>query len=263
MVEDAGDGLLSKANLQKQFGKKLGGVLFSAVFILVIYNYGSPLLHSIKDFFVPNHAAETSTFTVTSTGQKGAITTGSVSGQSSVTQYNVSNDVGCAFDSSAMDKKLDDVQTYLKQSVEQCQKSLPTPPISVQNLASLSDDELRIDIEALSKKLREFGETYKQNFNRILFADAPPSPTREQRHAQFMEQTRQLLSFQADQQSKLNAGLRRDALALREEILGCLNIKKPYPIEYQNDLLDTGIIAGVNPLDDAADTLEDMVRQLP
>jgi hypothetical protein len=143
--------------------------------------------------------------------------------------------------------------------------AVPKPEISstVENISRLPNEQIRRRVADLATAMRIF-EGGRRSANAAELIDRlPPSATREQRHAAWTEQTTRMLTRSAEEQTQFRIQFLPQALALREAMLNRLGIMPPYPPQPRVVALDFGMLAGVSPISDAANYLEELARRLP
>ncbi|HXS52941.1 MAG TPA: hypothetical protein VN782_10455 [Usitatibacter sp.] len=136
-----------------------------------------------------------------------------------------------------------------------------------EDLRRLSNPELRDRAIVLTREMRAYEANFRSQESIRMHTQwarsIPQNQTPEERSAQWRADRLSDEHARAHFQRELMVRLYPRAIAFREEIATRLGIFAPYPQGIQSTLLDHGMLAGVNPVTEAADVLERLARELP
>ncbi|WP_271300618.1 hypothetical protein [Sphingomonas sp. CV7422] len=144
--------------------------------------------------------------------------------------------------------KLDDMAIHLAAN--------PTRMLSVRNLENEPNGRVARLVFELTRSMREWALDYAERRSATIYL---PSRNREE----WEEGTRKMMAQSAQDTAEFNERFRPEALALRHEMQRRLGGRYTPAHRHTAVALDHGMLAGVNPVDEAAAYLEDMARQLP
>jgi hypothetical protein len=137
------------------------------------------------------------------------------------------------------------------------------PPEYVEAVRKFTRAELQSRVADFATALRTFETGYNNARTRELFADGEPLPkTDEQRLKRWQAQSAKSIERLAQGQTEFRARFLPEALALREELLRRQGVFSPFKQDRATRILDTGTLAGPNPLSDLAAYLEGLARSL-
>jgi hypothetical protein len=127
--------------------------------------------------------------------------------------------------------------------------ALPGPSSGqVHNLAPLDAAALKTRVASLTLRMRTFAAGVDSSRAR-LFA---PGQMDHQK----------LIQHSADAQAEYRGQLWPEAIALRDEMARRVGLLKPYPSDHRSVAIDYGMLAGVSPINEAANYLEELARKL-
>jgi hypothetical protein len=139
------------------------------------------------------------------------------------------------------------------------------PPVTaftpVDNLSSFSNAQLRDRVLRLTAAMRTFEGGIKAAESPVM-NPLPATATETQRHADWTARTNAMLERSTQAQNEFRVRFLPEALALREEMSKRLGRMPPYPEDRKTVALNYGMLAGVSPISDAADYLEELARQM-
>lgn len=165
-----------------------------------------------------------------------------------------------AFDSWKRDKEAEALKATLNEVAHILKRDEGRTPEHLQNWAGASNSQLKREIDAICKDIISFSEALgsarAKEVSRQFFAADPPGVV-----AQSEERMRQRIELHEKYQRLFAERLRPKALALRNEARQRLGIIDP-PIDLANFALDTGQLAGANPLDDTIKGLSELAQKL-
>ena len=115
---------------------------------------------------------------------------------------------------------------------------------------------IRMRVTASNFRMQRSGQLRWHQFEVASISD-------EERRIKWENESRAIME-QSDEQNQIwNNRLRPIAMALKEELLRRIHGEKPYPSDSRMRAIDNGILAGVDPIGEAASGLESLIRQLP
>lgn len=158
------------------------------------------------------------------------------------------------------DNIIQDVSSKLDALLE---RQVPEPvniPPSLQNLTNLSSDQIRQAVALLVTRMRQFGANVKERNSTTMLSRNRANLSNEEAKRDFDAMTERLLRDHNAQNSEFNAAYRPEALAYRDEMRRRLRIINSKT--HDSVALDYGMLAGTDPVEEAAASLEDLARQL-
>lgn len=132
----------------------------------------------------------------------------------------------------------------------------PPARAAVEDLRRLSSDELRERVRQISQRMRKMEQTFQDSRDRLI---------RDRRlMADWEAHTSRLISLSNEQTNRWRIECQPQAVSLWEELQRRLYGAPPYPEDKRATVaLESGMLAGVAPLNEAALALETLARQLP
>ena len=140
-------------------------------------------------------------------------------------------------------------------------------------LSALSNAQLRERASRFTAQLREFEAEHKLEERRISHQEIQTRhrqlPIRnaedsERAYKISQEHLSAMVERGAQYQAAFNTRFRSRALEFREELCRREGIYSPYKVDMRStDALDAGILAGINPVSQVGDYLDELIRKLP
>jgi hypothetical protein len=131
--------------------------------------------------------------------------------------------------------------------------SAPAPPIAIEDLKTLTADQIRDRVAIMAEKMRVMDHSFHQARNHTLFADREKS----------VAITHRLLAQSQEHRRLWNMELRPEAAALWGEMNRRIHGAPPYPEDMNAIALEHGSLSGPSPLTDSAQALERLSREMP
>ncbi|MFA5988063.1 MAG: hypothetical protein WC803_00470 [Sphingomonas sp.] len=163
-----------------------------------------------------------------------------------------------AFDNSSKDKEANRLQATLDGLLKQI---TPVDPGSLKNWRSAANSELKREVALLAANMRAFGNRIRQE--RIPVSHFLTISDGDQRQAARQDENNRRAAQSAGHTDDFNAQFRPAALALRDEMRRRLGEGPPPHASQDSVALEYGMLAGVNPVDEAALELERLAQKLP
>jgi hypothetical protein len=160
------------------------------------------------------------------------------------------------------DSSIENMESMLNTLVARLPDDSVQIPPALANLSELSNLQIKIGVDNLVKKLRAFGTKAKmRQAEQISGRPHFFNKTEEERLAIWNEQNAKYVAISEELASEFNNVYRPEALAYRDDMRRRLGIIDP-KTDYRDVALEHGMLAGVNPINDAANALEKLAREL-
>lgn len=144
--------------------------------------------------------------------------------------------------------------TFAKTAQEgQRVSDMVAPSLATSHLGSLTDDELRAKVDDVAKKMRTLHSQFRTEQD-AEFRHRDPN---------WDNQTRRYLEGSANRARRWQTELQPEAAALRNELRRRLNKTDSGHSDHSYTVFELGMLAGVNPLIEAALALEALASELP
>jgi hypothetical protein len=144
------------------------------------------------------------------------------------------------------------IQTHEARVNVELQPKLDTPVLETHRLTELSSDELRSEVRKISLELRELDHKFmKERRNNNFFESS------------WKTQIDSSLELSDQQRLEWITGLRPRALSLLNELTSRADVKIENERLYPRMVIERGVLAGPDPLTEAADYLEALARRIP
>ena len=136
-------------------------------------------------------------------------------------------------------------------------------PASLSNLAASSSGEIRSGVRDIVEKMRNFETEIKNSHTPFMSRLLPHDISESERRRVWQEDTENHVSLMQKQNAVFNADIRPSALAYRDEMRRRLGETSESNPDYKDLALEHGLLAGINPVSNAANYLEELARKLP
>lgn len=153
-------------------------------------------------------------------------------------------------------------QHRLQQTLDDLVSQLaPLPTGQLRNWNQATNTAIKIEVQRLAAVMQEFGRRIKQE--RISHNTYRMATDEQQRLAAFLDFSERSAAQSAAQVADFNEQFRPGALALRDEMRRRLGILPSRHAMQQSVALDYGMLAGPDPVIEAAIEIQRLAQQLP
>lgn len=136
--------------------------------------------------------------------------------------------------------------------------------IAFDGIRNWSNSELKARTTQCILRMRVTSSNFRMQRSASIYSRRSSSQSSEEERQEEWERERNRSLEQSNEQHMVwNGGLRPIAIALRDELQRRIFGEPPYPTEHRMIALDHGMLAGPDPIGDAAVGLESLIRQLP
>jgi hypothetical protein len=126
-----------------------------------------------------------------------------------------------------------------------------------------SNSELKARTTQCVLRMRVTASNFRMQRTASLTRHRTSHQSDDERREDWNKERARMLEQTDEQHMIWNSRLRSIAVALKEELQRRILGEPPYPTDHRMTALDHGMLAGVDPIGEAADGIESLIRQLP